>query len=714
LNIHALPPVIAAVAYLLIGIFIYAREKPNPVNRAFAIMLICVSSWNIEWAVLLTAPDADFALLWGDIFRIGLLFIPPSFLHFALSFTHPQGISPRSKKIIFGFYLLSCFFVGINWNRHFRGDVVSFHWGYHFNAGPLYFFFGLQLAMAILLSFFYLIQGYRSADGYQRHRLKYFFLAIGVSFVLGTLNFLPFFGLQVYPFGSIAVTVGLFIAAYSVVQHRLMDVSMFMAKGLSYILCFAILAIPYFFLMLLLENYFFNRTDISFSVVLILLGVTSILLFGILKVRMDQALRQIIIKDKYNYHQILRDFSRRLVNIVDLDRLLNMLADTIEKSMGVEKISIFLLDTEKDLFRPRLIRGSSKAETVKISEPVIQFLQDRREAILRIELDWVEKKPVSEELAAVLSQFQAEVFLPLIFMDRLIGFINLGPKPEQQIYYPEDLNLLYPLANQVAIAIENSNLYESLKKSQTIIRRADRLASLGTLIASLAHEIRNPLVSIKTFTQLLPERIEDEEFRNYFLKVASGEIDRLTGLINELLGFARPSEPRLEGEDINALIDKMEVLIATEARKKDVTLHKNYAVNLPQVRVDAEQIKQVLLNILLNAIQAIRGEGRIWIETRVVQVPLVEKPEPFIQIEVRDTGVGIPQENLERIFDPFFSTRPEGSGLGLAISHQIIHDHRGFITVESEVGKGTSFKIHLPLKTGGIGVIQKQSPALAR
>ncbi len=714
MNIHALPPIIAAVTYLLIGIFIYARERRNPVNRAFAIMLICVSSWNIEWAVLLAAPDPDFALLWGDIFRIGLLFIPPSFLHFALSFTHPQGISPRSRKIVLGFYLLSCFFVGINWSRYFRGDVVAFHWGYHFNAGPLYFLFGLQFAMAMLLSFYFMIHGYQSADGYQRHRLKYFFMAIGVSFILGSLNFLPFFGLQVYPFGSIAVTVGLFIAAYSVVQHRLMDVSMFMSKGLSYILSFAILAIPYFFLILLLEKYFFNRNDIPFTLILILLGVTSILIFGVLKVRMDRALRQIIIGEKYNYHQILRDFSRRLVTIVDLDRLLNMLADTIEKSMGVENISIFLLDLEKGFFRARLIRGSSKDETVKISEPVIQFLQDRREAILRIELDWVEKKTVADERSAVLRQFEAEVFLPLIFMDRMIGFINLGPKAERKIYYPEDLNLLYPLANQVAIAIENSNLYDSLKKSQTIIRRADRLASLGTLIASLAHEIRNPLVSIKTFTQLLPERIEDEEFRNYFLKVASGEIDRLTALINELLGFARPSEPRLEGEDINALIDKMEVLIATEARKKDVTLHKNYAADLPQIRIDAEQIKQVLLNILLNALQAIRGEGQIWIETRVVQVPLVEKPEPFIQIEVRDTGVGIPQENLERIFDPFFSTRPEGSGLGLAISHQIIHDHRGFITVESEVGKGTSIKIHLPLKTGGIGVIQRQSPALAR
>jgi signal transduction histidine kinase len=677
-------------------------------------MLLCLSIWLFDVAGIIGAPGPGFAEIWGKIFRIGLLFIPPTFLHFCYLFTHNKGIEARARKILLGAYLASCFFAVINWTPYFTAGVKVHPWGYHVQSGPLYPLFFLQFTLCIILSLFYLIRGYISADSYQRQRLRYFFLALVVSSILGSLNFLPMFGWEFSPFGGVVTTAGLFIAAYSVVQYRLMDVSVFMAKGLSYLLSFSLLGVPLFFLIGYLEKHFFHDIQIIFTIILIMFGICSILLFGFIKARIDRAMHQIIVKDKYNYHQILRDFSRRLVTIVDLDRLLNMLADTIEKSMGVEKIAVSLLDPEKDLFRARLIRGSSKGESLKISEPTIQFLQDRREAILRIELDWVEKKPVAEELAAVLSQFEAEVFLPLIFMDRLIGFINLGPKPEQQIYYPEDLNLLYPLANQVAIAIENSNLYDSLKKSQTIIRRADRLASLGTLIASLAHEIRNPLVSIKTFTQLLPERIEDEEFRNYFLKVASGEIDRLTGLINELLGFARPSEPRLEGEDVNALIDKMEVLIATEARKKDVTLHKNYALNLPQVRIDAEQIKQVLLNILLNAIQAIRGEGRIWIETRVVQVPLVEKPEPFIQIEVRDTGVGIPQENLERIFDPFFSTRPEGSGLGLAISHQIIHDHRGFITVESEVGKGTSFKIHLPLKTGGIGVIQKQSPALAR
>jgi two-component system sensor histidine kinase AtoS len=200
--------------------------------------------------------------------------------------------------------------------------------------------------------------------------------------------------------------------------------------------------------------------------------------------------------------------------------------------------------------------------------------------------------------------------------------------------------------------------------------------------------------------------MEDEEFRNYFIRIASGEIDRLTSLINELLGFARPAEPRLALGDVNDLIEKMEFLVATEARKKNISITKGLSPDLPHVRMDGEQVKQVLINLLLNAIQAMTGEGQIWIETRIVHVSLEDKTQSFAQIEIRDTGIGIPKENLERIFDPFFSTRPEGSGLGLAISHQIIHDQGGFISVDSEVGKGSSFKIHLPLNQGGMGAVQ--------
>ena len=157
--------------------------------------------------------------------------------------------------------------------------------------------------------------------------------------------------------GNIAAGIGLLIMAYSIVQHRLMDVSVFMAKGLSYILSLVILAIPSFFLVRLLDGYFHERIELSFVLILIVVGAAAILLFQVIIKRMDEAMHQIIVRDKYKYHEILNEFSRRLVTIVDLNRLLQMLADTIENSMGVTLISMFLHDPEKEIFNVALATG---------------------------------------------------------------------------------------------------------------------------------------------------------------------------------------------------------------------------------------------------------------------------------------------------------------------------------------------------------------------
>ena len=154
MNLYSLPPIIAAIAYFLVAVFVYSRKKPSPVNRSFALMLLCVCLWNVEWAGLILAPDPAFAAMWGDFFRLPLLFIPPTFLHFALLFTSPQAISQRSRKIVFIFYGLSCFFAAINWTDHFQGNVIARPWGYHFESGPLYFLFLLEFISAAVLSFF--------------------------------------------------------------------------------------------------------------------------------------------------------------------------------------------------------------------------------------------------------------------------------------------------------------------------------------------------------------------------------------------------------------------------------------------------------------------------------------------------------------------------------------------------------------------------------
>ncbi|MGQ9695406.1 MAG: ATP-binding protein, partial [Thermodesulfobacteriota bacterium] len=662
---------------------------------------------NIDVYGIRVAPTKEFAEIWGNLFRNGLFLVPAAFYHFVISFL---GISKDNKYhriLLKVFYIFVLFFAVLNWHPEFTGTPVQFKWGYQTPAGPLYKLFVLYFLFVVILAIITLVKNYFYSNIYQKQRIRYFFLALIISFILGSLNFLPMFGKEIYPIGTIAVSIGLFLATYSVAQHRLMDVSLFMARGISYIISLSVLAFPGFFIILYLEKYFFKKEDTFFSLFIIMMGVAAVLLFNRVKELVDQATHQIIVRDKYFYHRILEDFSKRLVSIVNLNRLLNALAEMVEKSMGVNNISIYLFNQEKEIYRPALVKNSLAEDNLnkglRTNDPFIKFLQNKNDAILRAELDRDAYEPGAKYVKDLMQKMYAEVILPLMYSERMIGFICLGHKAGEEMYYREDIDLLVTLSNQLAIAIENAILYENLKKSQNILRRSDRLASLGTLIASLAHEIRNPLVSIKTFTQLLPERMDDEEFRDYFLKVAAGEIDRLTSLINELLGFAKPSEPNLKGADLNALIDRMGVLIANEAKKKNITLIKNYDPHLPPIMVDAEQLKQVLLNILLNAIQAIEKEGKIWIETRLVRIKQ-EETKSYAQIEIRDTGMGIPPENIEHVFDPFFSTKPEGSGLGLAISHQIIHEHGGFIDVESEVGKGTSFRINLPLKDGGKSV----------
>jgi two-component system, NtrC family, sensor kinase len=710
LDTHAFPMIVAAVACLLMGYLVYAKKKADLTNQLFALVFLCAFFWNLETAALSSAPNRDLARLWGSIFRIGKILFPPTFLYFVLHFSHPQGFSARLRKILLTFFGIAVFWVAINWTPYFTRGAIAYSWGYKFQWGPLYLLFLLQAIACILLAIYFLILKYPQVDRYQQQRFKYFFMAIIVSVLLGgSFSILPGSNLEGYPFKSLALTVGLLLASYPVAQHRLVDLRLFTARSLAFFFSLTIMVIPTALAVIFLERCLLQEFSLPIFFILIFsMGATWTLVFNKIKVRVDRPMQQFIVKDKYGYHQTVEEFSRNLVGIVDLNRLLHLLADTLEQKMGVKRISIFLYDSDKGIYRQSLLRGWGEKEPLPASlppeNPGMQFLQKRKEAFLYTELRKGVTDAESQELSEILARLGTEVCLPLLHQNRFLGFITLGPKPEEETYYREDLDLLNTVGKQVATAIENASLYENMKKSYRIMRREDRLASVGSLIASLAHEIRNPLVSIKTFTQLLPDRMDDEEFRNYFMKVASGEIDRLTSLINELVLFARPSEPNLRGEDVNALIEKIELLIAPEARKKKIQLSKHYASDLPLVMVDAEQIKQVLLNVLLNALQSMSAEGDVWIETRVVQSSHEEINGRFIQIEVRDSGSGIPKENLERIFDPFFSTRPDNTGLGLAISHQIIHEHGGFIDLESEVNKGTSVRLHLPLRSEEVGL----------
>jgi len=477
-----------------------------------------------------------------------------------------------------------------------------------------------------------------------------------------------------------------------------MDINIVLKKGTTYVLLLLLLFVPSFLLILLGQRLFFLKISYLFTVIVVALLFLVTIVFNRIRPQTEKMVEQVLFKNRYDYRETLGNFSKAMVSILDLQSLSRRILETITQTMGVEKSSLFLWNEEKagySLFESKNTNVSAWPPHIPKDDPLPHYLQKMGGIIIREELAKGANIPPLKDVVNKMSLLEAEATIPFISKGQLIGMINLGYKFTKDIYSHEDIELLSTLANQTAIAIENARLYEDLKRSKSYMRRADRLASLGTLTAGLAHEIRNPLVAIKTLTQLLPERLEDEEFRSQFLKIASGEVDRISSLVNELLDFARPSDPKWASEDINTILDGMILLVSTGTKKKLITIIKNYASNLPPAQIDREQIKQVVLNILLNAIDATPERGTITVQTRSFIKP---GGEPYVQIEFTDTGCGIPGEHLEDIFNPFFTTKAAGSGLGLSISNQIVQDHKGYIDVESQLEKGSSFFINLPVR----------------
>ncbi|MDK2857257.1 MAG: two-component system, NtrC family, sensor histidine kinase AtoS, partial [Verrucomicrobiota bacterium] len=244
-----------------------------------------------------------------------------------------------------------------------------------------------------------------------------------------------------------------------------------------------------------------------------------------------------------------------------------------------------------------------------------------------------------------------------------------------------------------------------IKKMEEQIRRTDRLSSLGTLSAGMAHEIKNPLVTIKTFTQLLPHQYNNAEFRQTFFDLVGQEVTRIDTIVNRLLNFARPAPASLQPVSLHKVVDNSLRLIERQLVQNGIVLKRHLDAKYDMVEADAEQLNQTFINFFLNAIYAMTDGGTLTVRTSLAN-PLTGTPQAggrdgvrgkYIQLDIQDVGCGIAQDRLNKIFDPFFTTREGGVGLGLSVSHGIIQEHSGVVDVESKEGRGTVFHVLLPL-----------------
>lgn len=390
--------------------------------------------------------------------------------------------------------------------------------------------------------------------------------------------------------------------------------------------------------------------------------------------------------------------SGRIYDLRD-QRALQMLADQL--AVALENANLYTAIQNAKIYNETLIDSLASGIVAVGPDRKVTVFNQRAQALTGLE----EKHVVGQSLDA----------LPASLADGLVSVLDTESGFRDRDMYIEVEGERVPLRVSGSLAFGHKGKLLGallvfadmtlLKKMEEQIRRTDRLASIGTLSAGMAHEIKNPLVTIKTFTQLLPEQHDNEDFQKTFFDLVGQEVQRIDTIVNRLLNFSRPAKVCLKPVSLHEVVENSLRLVEQQLRKQNITLVSDLSAKRYIVEADAEQLNQTLVNFFLNAVHAMEDGGTLTVRTSAAKPSSVRlnglSNVPHIQLDVQDTGCGIPADKLDKIFDPFFTTKETGVGLGLSVSYGIIQEHNGTIDVESEEGKGTVFHVQIPLFSGG-------------
>ncbi len=558
---------------------------------------------------------------------------------------------------------------------------------------------------------------YASQTKVERARLQYLFVGALVAVALSLLDMAPRVGLP-YPLeglGSIALTIFMFFLSQTLLRHRLLDLHEFLGKIVVVTALGLVLVAIYGGLVSWVgdrpELFYFNTVVASFVI---------LSLFDPMREKVEEWVVATLFRERYELVRRLGTLRNRIGNVIDPAGLAAVVLDGLVETRRVTHCSLWLLAEDRPGYRlldhrgpppvpflepataRALLAASSSGQKAILLENI-----DRRMSELRALLPPgpTESRAgrgapaaIAEELKrlsgarGVMADMRAGIAIPLLAGDRVVGFLGCWDERVPEAFASDEIAALLEVADRCALVIENSKLYAHMKER-------DRLAALGEMSAGLAHEIRNPLAAIKGAIEYLdPKRLQGED--REFLEIIVEEVDRLNGVVTQFLDYSRPLKPALAPTSVNEVLEKTFRLLQPQVPPA-VTLELELADWLPRVQADAEQLKQVFLNLALNAFQAMPRGGRLSVSTRLARDELAfwregSRRADLVEIRFRDSGAGIPEAARESIFVPFYTTKEKGTGLGLAISQRIVKAHQGSIVVHSAPEQGTEFLVSLP------------------
>jgi two-component system, NtrC family, sensor histidine kinase HydH len=708
--VHSLSALLAAIVTLAIGFSVVLRENRTRPQTYLAGLCFNLAAWHLGSFLHVTFNHPVWLLI-ATLFAVA---IPLSAARFFACYLgpHPQ-LPPRlPRPLVLSAVVL---YVALALALIFRPKHLEAPLG----AWVMGHVFGGLIAVVWLIDH----RRHEAQSPVERTRLLYLLVGAAASVMLSLADLVPGLRSGGKVVSNVFVVIYIYFLTQAVFRYRLLDLNDIL--GRIAVLAVLVLTLATFYGLLLAwvseaqRGIFFFNTLVASFVVLVLIDP--------LRHAVEGAINRLLFRERSELRTRLDQLKRELASVIDVRETVSRVLRRLEETHRVTDASVYLIDADGSGFDLDDCFGAPPAARLDgaLRRPFLDRL--RREGVLAVE--GIERElsarggpgPDAESerlgsLAQTFTDLRASLCLALSSDDMLLGLLCLRDERLREAYSSEEIDLLRQVAAQVTVTLQNSKLYERMKE------RA-RLAAIGEMAAGLAHEIRNPLGAIKGAAQLLQAaegpaaeglaaRGGSAPPEGEALRIIVEEANRLNNVVSQFLDYARPYRGDQTLLDLCTVVRRTVALLEQEQLAARVTLTLDLAPELPQVRADAEQLRQVFLNLGLNALQAM-GEagGQLTVAARLRHGTLRGQPAEFVEASFRDTGPGIKEEDLPHLFIPFYTTKDKGTGLGLPICQRIVENHGGTIEVRSTPGEGARVTVVLPVEADARTGIAPSAPA---
>lgn len=706
---------------LLVIIFKFSKSWMHIVWGFFN---ISVAVWGVASFFMAKQFGIETALVWIKIGHAGVIFIAVFFFHMVciicrlsclalLKIVYLQGLA-------FICLLMTDFFispknVGIVFNQFYYDRAVLYIY-------PAFLSIWLGL---IFYGHYKLLIEYFHSKGIKKNQILYLFLGMIVGFSGGLTNFMPVLGFRIYPIGNFTIPFYCMIVTYAIIKYRIMDIKVAITRTTIFVILYSlILGFP-FIAAFAWKQKFIGLLDSNWWVIPLVCSTGLATLGPFIYLYIDKKAQEKLLKEQRGYQNILRNASSGMIRIKDLKRLLNVVVHVITKTVKIKYAAIFLLDKENNNFILQAARGRSKfdkqEDAIDAGSPLIWQLSLRKKPIVTEEEvmklhDETQNQGVVRFVEQLI-KLNAALVVPNFVDDKLTGILILGEKASGKLYSEDDLIVFSVLADQSALAIENAQFYDEVKRTHEQLFQAEKLATIGTMADGLSHQINNRFHALSLISGDALDILTTfdgstctDEARQVLGELKSAleriEANVLQGgeVVRGLLKYSRPGESGFELVSFQDVLNGSLDMVQYKIKLKEIDLIQDIPDDLPSLHGNLIQLQEVFFNLIDNAYDAIKERqetleeadyrGRVEIFAKSVN--------GSVEIILADNGMGIKDFDKKKLFTPFFTTKAtakKGTGLGLYVIDKIVGAHNGTIAIDSIYKSGTRFTITLPVFT---------------